>query len=275
MAPELRTLCLDGQSWNVAVWGQPDRPALLLLHGFTGSHKSWDEIAPAWAEHFWVIAPDLPGHGSTDTPSAPQDLGLVATAHRLARLLERLSIAKATVLGYSMGGRLALHFAWKHAMHLSVLILESASPGIRDVHERQARRERDDALAADIEMRGLDWFVPHWANQPLFQSQSEAVREAENRIRWSQSAHGLAQSLRGAGTGRQDSLWDNLSGLHIPVLLITGHDDAKFTLTAQRMREMLPDASWVRVPDAGHTVHRDQPERFREIVLNFLATTRP
>ena len=275
MAPELTTLSLDGQPWQVASWGRPDRPALLLLHGFTGSHQSWEDLAPNWAEDFWVVAPDLPGHGATCTPAAPQDLSLAATADRLAALLDRLSIAKATVLGYSMGGRLALHAALNHPSRFSALILESASPGIRDVEERAARRERDNALADGIEARGLDWFIPYWANQPLFHGQSEAVREAENRVRWTQSARGLAQSLRGAGTGQQESLWDELSTLHMPVLLITGDDDAKFTAAAKRMRERRPATSWVRVPHAGHTVHRDQPDQFREIVLHFLATERP
>lgn len=267
-------ISLDGQPWRIACWGRPDRPALLLLHGFTGSHRSWEDLAPVWAEDFWVVAPDLPGHGATGTPESPRDLGLVATARRLASLLDRLSIAKATVLGYSMGGRLALHMALNHQSRISALILESASPGLQDVEERRTRRERDDALAADIEARGLDWFIPYWANQPLFQRQSEAVREAENRVRWSQSAHGLAQSLRGAGTGQQESLWDELPALHIPVLLITGDDDCKFTVAAESMRKRCPAAFWVRVPHAGHTVHRDQPDRFREIVLNFLATQR-
>lgn len=266
---------LMNQEWQYATAGDPSRPALLLLHGFTGSHASWNGLMARWASEYFVIAPDLPGHGKTAIPDTPQDLSMRVTAERLAELLDYLSIAKAAVLGYSMGGRLALYFAWRHPELLWALVLESASPGLSREEDRQTRRHSDRALADTLEEKGLDWFIPYWADQALFRSQSASVRESENRIRRTQSPYGLAQSLRGAGTGEQEPLWEHLSSLLMPVLLVTGTLDHKFSATAQQMSAAIQEVLWVPVSEAGHTVHGEQPERFFEVVDSFLKKKQP
>jgi 2-succinyl-6-hydroxy-2,4-cyclohexadiene-1-carboxylate synthase len=262
-------ITLAGQSWYYQEWGKSDSPAVVLLHGFTGSHQSWMPLAHDWSQEWRIIAPDLPGHGQTETPDDPQGLSLPATADRLCSLLDHLSIAKAAVIGYSMGGRLALVMAVRHQERLSKLILESASPGLADAAQRRERRQRDDALADDIESRGLAWFVPYWADQPLFMIQPESLRECGNQIRYSQSATGLAQSLRGAGTGVQAPVWDRLQSLKLPVLIVTGALDTKFCAIAERMAALIPNAQWVCTAQAGHTVHGEQPHHFDGLVRAF------
>lgn len=262
--------CLAGESWHYRTWGEPRHPALMLLHGFTGSHASWEPLAERWSDSFFVVAPDLPGHGLTPAPADPSLLSMDASADRIADLLDHLSIDKAAVLGYSMGGRLALHVALQHSLRLSALILESASPGLAATAERKLRQASDNKLADAIESRGLDWFVPYWAEQPLFKGQPEALRRRENRIRSGQTSEGLAQSLRGAGTGAQRSLWGQLSSLTLPVLIIAGGDDAKFCAIAERMALLIPNNTRVSVTHAGHTVHGEQPDRFHVLVQEFL-----
>lgn len=261
---------LNEQRWHYRTWGERQSPALLLLHGFTGSHASWETLASRLQHHRFVIAPDLPGHGKTQTPNNPADLSLASTANRLALLFDHLSISKAAVLGYSMGGRLALHLALQNGSRVSRLALESASPGFTSAKKRRTRRAQDWALADSLEARGLAWFIPYWSNLPLFMSQSASLREAENRVRAAQSAHGLAQSLRGAGTGEQNSLWERLNRLSMPVLLVTGAMDAKFAAIAQDMAMAILDVVWVSVEEAGHTVHGEAPNRFYGIVSEFL-----
>lgn len=267
----MQSVELSGQLWRYRTYGCATTPALVLLHGFTGSHLSWEALASRWAHRYYVITPDLPGHGKTAYGAHPESLTMAATADRLSQLLHHLSITKACVLGYSMGGRLALHFAVQHADQVRCLILESASPGLDDPTERQERRTRDWALAQAIESRGLQWFVPFWANQPLFQNQPEWLKAKENKIRRTQSPTGLAQSLRGAGTGEQASLWPQLPEIQVPVLLITGSQDQKFGVIAQRMAQRIPHARWVLVQESGHTVHGEQAERFYTLVNAFLA----
>lgn len=261
---------LHQQHWFYATWGEPKNPAIILLHGFTGSHASWNRLAPRLAQDYFVVAPDLPGHGQTQTPDDPHDLSIDATARQLSHLLDTLSLSRIAVLGYSMGGRLALHWAIRESERFFAVVLESASAGLKDPNERQARRARDGELADAIESQGIGWFVPYWATIPLFSSQSPRVVQAENRIRFKQSAHGLATSLRGAGTGEQDSLWERLGELSMPTLFVTGALDQKFTALAQAMAHLTPHGTHSVIPQAGHAVHAEQPDRFYERLITYL-----
>lgn len=264
-------ILLQHQTWEYHTWGDPGSPAVLLLHGFTGSHASWSKLAEKLQEQYFVVAPDLPGHGLTDIPENWRELRLYDTADRLNVLLNKLSLSKVAVLGYSMGGRLALHLAHQHPSQVMVLILESASPGLHSVEERANRRIRDFKLAEAIESQGMTWFVDFWANQPLFEAQSASQRALENDIRRQHHPRGLAQSLRGAGTGEQESLWDILPLLQMPVLVISGTKDVKFTKIAEVMARAIPDATRVAISLAGHTVHSEQPASFYDEVNQFLA----
>lgn len=263
---------LGGQSWHYATWGRSQNPPIVLLHGFTGSHESWAQVADRWSDDYWIVAPDLPGHGRTPAPEDPQELAFPAAVGRLDALLSHISIDKAAVIGYSMGGRLALSWAVRSGQRIAALVLESASPGLDDAAERTQRQQHDRMLADAIEARGLSWFVPHWAGQPLFHTQSAALRARDNKIRAAQNPFGLAQSLRGAGTGAQEPLWTHLSGLAMPVLLITGGLDSKFRVIAERMASAIPQARCISVAGAGHVVHGEQPDQFDELVRNFFNT---
>lgn len=270
----MATIPLQGQDWHIVTAGSRQNPAVLVLHGFTGTHRSWNPILHQLSASYWVVMPDLPGHGASSIPDDARELSMEHTAHRLAQLLDALSIDKVAVIGYSMGGRLALHMAWLRQERLWALALESASPGIRDAKDREARRRQDAELADQIETRGLPWFIEHWNSQPLFRFQSATLQAFENQIRRQQNAYGLAQSLRGAGTGSQGSLWDVLPAIHVPTLLITGDQDKKFHQTGEAMRKLIPKAQWVSIEQAGHTVHGEQPERFSDTVVPFLNTHR-
>ena len=177
------------------------------------------------------------------------------------------------VLGYSMGGRVALHLALAAPERVRALVLESASPGIVNLTERAARRAADEALAARIERDGLDAFVRYWEALPLFAAQARLLEEARARQRTQRLAsnpHGLANSLRGAGAGAQDSLWDRLDRLPMPVLLVTGTLDARYQGIATEMASHLPHAQHASIPNAGHTPHLEQPEAFSATVVPWL-----
>ncbi|MFQ3663798.1 MAG: 2-succinyl-6-hydroxy-2,4-cyclohexadiene-1-carboxylate synthase [Chloroflexaceae bacterium] len=230
-------------------------PPLLLLHGFTGSAEEWAGLIPALAPLRQVIAVDLPGHGRAP---APTDLSCYTMEHTVAgllALLDHLNHAVCDVLGYSMGGRVALHLAVAAPTRVGSLILESASPGIEDAAERAARAAADDALAARIEQEGLEWFVDHWASLPLFASQARlpaATRAALRERRLRGSAAGYAASLRGMGAGRQRSLWAELPALRIPALIISGELDEKYVAIGARVAAAMPLARQAIVPGAGH-----------------------
>ena len=248
-------------------------PPLLLLHGFTGSARSWDEVRPDLTRAARVVAVDLIGHGRSAKPADARRYSLEWSVRDLAALLDALGLEAVHVLGYSMGGRVALHLATRRPERVRGLILESASPGIEGEAERQRRSASDEALAGRIVAHGVEAFVDEWQRQPLLQPAphvSAERRAAQRAERLDNEPIGLANSLRGMGAGQQRPLWSSLPQLAMPVTLIVGERDARYLDIAWRMLTALPVARLCVVPQAGHTVHLDQPGRFADLVTTAL-----
>jgi 2-succinyl-6-hydroxy-2,4-cyclohexadiene-1-carboxylate synthase len=252
-------------------------PALLALHGFTGSGRSLLSFARAWPG-FTMFAADVIGHGESDSPDDPRRYSMDACIADLVELMDVLGLGKVALLGYSMGGRIALRFALAHPDRLWGLVLESASGGIEDEAERQARIESDEKLAQRLEDDGLEAFVDYWESIPLWASQSRLPQEKRDTLRQQRlrnNPKGLANSLRGMGAGADVAIYDKLTALRVPALLIAGELDEKYRDMALRMASRIPEARAVIIPDAGHAAHFEQPEAFAEVVLRFLQMHAP
>jgi 2-succinyl-6-hydroxy-2,4-cyclohexadiene-1-carboxylate synthase len=248
--------------------------SLVLLHGFTGSVTTWDEVVPHFAQRFRVICIDLPGHGRTPAPSDPARGALPPVAADIAALLRDLEAAPAHLLGYSMGARLALGIALLHPHAVRSLILESGSPGLATEAERAARRAHDEALAARIEQNGIEAFVDEWERLPLWASQQQLPDHVRQRLRAQRlrtTPSGLAASLRSMGTGAQPSFWDDLPHLTVPALAITGALDEKFTGIAREMCARCPTMTHHIIAGAGHAPHLERPLEFVRCVTGFTA----
>jgi 2-succinyl-6-hydroxy-2,4-cyclohexadiene-1-carboxylate synthase len=236
-------------------------PRLVLIHGFTQNRRCWGAVADDLARDHEVWLVDAPGHGD----SADVEADLVEGARLVAELT---GDRPATFLGYSMGGRLCLQLALDHPAAVGRLILVGASPGIEDPIEREQRRAADDALARRLADLGLPAFLDEWLAQPLFAGLDAA--HAFVRERLANTVAGLQSSLRLAGSGAQDPLWDRLGALQMPVLLVTGSADRKFEGIAEQMAARIPDARHVVIPDAGHTAHLENPDAFLTTVRVWL-----
>lgn len=248
-------------------------PSLLLLHGFTGSAATWQPYQAAFGD-MRTIAPESLGHGRSDAPSDPARYRMERCIEDLTAILDSFGERRINVLGYSMGGRIALALALSHPERVAALILESASPGLASDAERRTRQAADEALADFIEREGMDRFVARWESQPLFASQqrlAEAVRARLRTQRLAGNPLGLAGSLRGLGTGAQPSFWDQLSTLAPPTMVICGALDEKFVAIGAKMAAANPRIRLESVPDAGHAVHLEQPAAFARLVLEFIA----
>ncbi|HHY72588.1 MAG TPA: 2-succinyl-6-hydroxy-2,4-cyclohexadiene-1-carboxylate synthase [Bacillus bacterium] len=247
---------------------------LLLLHGFTGSLETWDPFVEEWSRSFTLILVDIIGHGRTDHPEDFRRYDIEKVACDLKGILQHLEITKTSVLGYSMGGRLALSFSILYPEHVLSLILESSSPGLEKEVERLTRSENDNLLANQIEREGIRAFVDYWGKIPLFSTQEKKLSEEEKQAiraqRLQNSSVGLAGSLRGMGTGVQPSWWDKLSEVRKPVLLLAGELDEKFCHINQEMHKRLPNSKIFIINDAGHAIHVEQRELFGKIVRDYL-----
>jgi len=225
---------------------------IVLLHGFTQTRQSWRRTVQALPPRYRALVPDLPGHGQSAGRTASFD---AVTAYVRALAPDD----RFTLVGYSLGGRVALHAALALAPQVERLVLVGASPGIADPAERAARRAADAALADRIEAIGVAAFAAEWGTQPLFAGQPPLVRAAANADRLRNSAHGLAAALRGLGTGTMSPLWERLPELTLPVTLLAGERDEKFRAIARRMAERLPDATVRVVPGTGHAAQLEAP----------------
>lgn len=264
-------LLLNDVHYEVNVIGEGD--PLLLIHGFSGSQQQWKPFVQAWSKHYRLILVDMLGHGNSDVPDEVERYQMERVVTDLTALLEQLGMNKVHVLGYSMGGRIALSFAMLASNKVQSVILESSSPGLATEEERAARRAGDKQLAENIEQKGIEWFAQYWGSLPLFaslQKLPQATLDKLHAARLSNNPKGLAQSLRGIGTGQQPSWWEQLHQLSIPVLLIAGAEDQKYCAIAETMKKQLPNCELKLVPEAGHNVHMEQPQLFDTIVISFL-----
>ena len=261
-------LPINGHHYHAVVSGAGS--PILLLHGFTGDVSAWQNLRSMLEPSHRVIALDILGHGKSTKPSSASSYRIERVAADVIALLDQLAAGKIHLLGYSMGGRLALYLALRYADRFHSLILESASPGLRGQQARAERIRRDHQLADQIEAKGIEWFVDFWENLPLWDSQDALVKASQRRQRLNNHPLGLANSLRGMGSGAQPSLWEELPRLNLPTQLIVGELDRKFLRINREMAAAMPQAAMKVVPHAGHRVHLENPPRFHEAVMSFL-----
>ncbi|MBC1962778.1 2-succinyl-6-hydroxy-2,4-cyclohexadiene-1-carboxylate synthase [Listeria welshimeri] len=266
-------MLVNGQTYYVTNTVNGEKPVLLMLHGFTGSNKTFQESITHLEEHFSIVAPDLLGHGKTDSPDEIARYSIERIVDDLVTIIQELKIMQCFVLGYSMGGRVATAFASAHPEMVRGLILVSSSPGLAQKDLQESRVQADNRLADMLESEGIRSFVDYWEKLALFASQEVLSDELKKRIRLerlAQNPNGLAMSLRGMGTGKQPSYWNHLADFTFPVLLMTGSLDEKFEKIAQEMQQLLPNSTHVTVQNAGHAVYLEQPNIFLSQLTNWL-----
>ena len=251
---------------------------MLLLHGFTGSSANWHSVIKPFGANFRLAVLDILGHGKSAAPADPERYRMERVAADVIALLDELRIEQTDLLGYSMGGRLALYLALTYPDRFGRLILESSSPGLATEAERAARRQSDENLAAMIEHDGIEAFVGFWERLALWASQEtleDSIQERQRRQRLANRPVGLANSLRGMGTGSQPSLWNRLGQLDRPVLLINGTQDSKYVAINQQMLSFLPQAAMYTQVGVGHNVHLEAPEYYLAAILEWLEQQPP
>ncbi len=256
----------------------PSPPLYIALHGFAGAGEDFAPLirGPQAIPGEWITI-DILGHGRSAAPDSAAEYRMPAVAGALSELVTAVAARPYVVVGYSMGGRLALSallgsLGGAPRMRPSGLVLIGATPGIDDPHLRQERRAKDEALAAEILARGVPWFADFWSTVPVLAGKVRIEaghrRAMEARLR-GQRAEGLAGSLRGMGAGAMPPLWDALGQLDVPTLLVTGAEDHKFTAIAARMGERNQAIERAVLAGAGHTAHLEAPRAFAAAVARW------
>jgi 2-succinyl-6-hydroxy-2,4-cyclohexadiene-1-carboxylate synthase len=247
-------------------------PPVTLLHGFTQSGRSWQEVISLMPGEWMWIVPDLRGHGETRTkPGAPCTMD--ACRSDLEALWDHLGIERTHLVGYSMGARLALHVAARRPQRVLSLLTIGAHAGLEE-DARLGRRRGDEALAQRIETEGLESFVNYWSSLPLFaglERRGPSFLAQVRAERMSNHVSGLAESLRGMGAGVMVPVWDDLAGVPFRCTFVAGQLDHGYVASARRLAAAVPDGHLEIVPRAGHSVHQERPEAFARVLVNHLA----
>ncbi len=239
---------------HVAGPGPTQAPVALLLHGFTQNRRCWGEFAGSLGQRYSVWGLDLPGHGTSGFASA----GFAQAADLVALTTAALPFPVDTLLGYSMGGRLALTAALDNPGIAARLVLIGATAGVRTDEERSSRLAADHRLAARLRAEGPASFLDSWLALPLFEGLSaEQQRRSERLDLW---GRGVPETLELRGTGSMEPLWERLVELAMPVRLIAGSNDRKFSQLGQKIAVAVgPNATFYSVANVGHACHLEAP----------------
>ena len=262
---------MEGADVRLSYFESGEGTPVTLLHGFTQSGRSWQEtISKMPAGWRWVV-PDLRGHGETRLkPGAPCTMD--ACTSDLVLLWDHLGIERTHLVGYSMGGRLALHVAVTQPRRILSLLTIGAHGGL-ELEAREGRRLGDDALAQRIEQEGLEAFVNYWTALPMFaglERRGPSFTAQARAERMGNTVAGLAASLRGMGAGAMEPLWDRMPSVTMPSTFVAGQLDHGYVASARRLAGLVAHGRVEVVPRAGHTVHQERPEAFARVLAAHL-----
>lgn len=268
-------LQIDNYCLSYLSEGNSSDPTILFLHGFMGDLSEFKEVIAILSKQFYCVAINLLGHGQTRVidPKIDQDdyYTIQSTANFVIKFLDLLRVDRCFLVGYSMGGRVALYLTIHFPQYFCRTILESASAGLQTDQERGDRLAKDRLLAATLEAGDLRLFLENWYQQPIFatlRSHPNFAQMLEQRLNNSPAL--LAKSLCNLSTGMQPSLWEKLPENQVPLLLLAGELDPKFVQINRQMKQLCKYSQLEIIPKCGHNIHFENPQIFIDKITAFL-----
>jgi 2-succinyl-6-hydroxy-2,4-cyclohexadiene-1-carboxylate synthase len=247
---------------------------VLFIHGFTGNSEEWLPIIEQLPETFNYVAIDLIGHGKSDKPVNLIYYTTESIVDQIKFIKDKLSPYNPIILiGYSMGGRVALSFAATYPKEIKGLILESSSAGIKNESERKKKYEEDLKLIDFINNHTMEEFIELWYDQEMFNTQRRFSNDKIKKLhkkKYNNSKIGMMNILKGFSTGIMPPLHDKLKSIPVKTILISGELDTKYTFINSRIARGFKKAKHKVVKNSGHNTHLEAPQRFIEIVTNYL-----
>lgn len=246
---------------SLSCHGDSQLPPLVLLHGFLGSQSDWQPLLPYLTKQFYCVCIDLPGHGGSAAIELPVP-GFSRTCQLIRDTLAQLGIHRFHLLGYSLGGRIALHLAdelnQQQPGALLSLGLESCHPGLQTENDILARQHNDTAWADKLAQLPLTEFLPLWYRQGVFAELSESARAALVEKRRHANRLGLLNCYRATSLALQQDLRGVPAQMPGRCYFLAGQQDSKFSALAQRWQQQQP-LRCIAIPDAGHNIHLANP----------------
>ena len=237
-----------------------------------GSGRDWAEVIDLLSNMYYCLTIDLPGHGKSLSFTDDGAYTVSGASLGVVKAMNKAGVSPASIVGYSMGGRLALDLAIHHEHVCSRLIVESATAGIAEEKDRVERLVLDEKRARELEQGAFEDFLRTWYCQPVFATLIGDTRKLEEvlRQRRDNEPAELAKALRGMSVGAQAPLWEFLPRLNIPVLLVAGERDSKYVNVVRAMAVLLPHATVEIVPGVGHNAHVESASAIANHIKQFL-----
>ncbi len=256
--------------------GNSNQPLILFLHGFMGNCHEFNAAISLLSENFYCLTVDLPGHGETQVLDSEEYYTMPNTAQGIINLLDELNIFQCFLIGYSMGGRLALYLTLHFPERFSQVVLESASPGLAREVDRLERVRRDNQIAqkltriAQNQNNDFAIFLSTWYSQAIFGNiKNHPQFEQLITSRLQSNPNELVKSLRLMGTGNQPSLWEKIKRNQRPILLLVGEYDDKFIDINTKMADICKYCRLKIISHTAHNTHFENPQAFVENINIF------
>lgn len=253
--------------------GYPRNPAVLFFHGFMGNSKDWHTIISKLSKSYFCISIDLPGHGaSINRVDLGEDWGFEPLRKKIADLTDYLNLEHLTLLGYSMGGRIALDYMANNPARITKLILESASPGLKSAKEKKLRRAEDEQRAQQLLNIPLASFLEQWYQLPLFrglQTHDDYKNFIKQRLENNPTL--LARALLAYSVAGQADHLKNLKTFNKPIALFCGEKDPKYTELYSSINKQLPNSRLYIIHGCSHNTHFGSPNLFAVHLTEFLS----
>jgi 3-oxoadipate enol-lactonase len=247
--------------YSIAGKGTP----IVLVHGFALDSRMWDDQVPELAAHYSVIRYDMRGFGKSGMRDEPY-----SHAEDMKGLIDRLGLGRVALMGLSLGGGAALNFAIAYPDAVRALIVVDPSLGGFRWSAETTRPQQE--VQATARERGVDAAREQWLEHPLFAQVMANTRSATLVRAMVSDYSGWHWKNRDPGRPFKPPAIQRLGDIHVPTLIIVGElDTPDFQAIAETLERGIPGATKVTVPGVGHLANLEAPDRFNEIVMEFLA----
>ncbi len=260
---------------NIKTWGSKKKPHLILLHGFLGSNEEWQEIGEALSDQYYCIAPSLPGHGGSALPKTIRDFESYAGCCVVSSFFKPGRPVR--LLGYSLGGRIALSLLAQYPQRFSHVLIESASAGLPTEPERLGRIHADTQWSVRFKNEPMHLVLKDWYQQPVFNNlhhMKPSPVPSLIKTRMKNNPRQMAQVLKTCSLGQQPYYLAQLQTLKINMAYITGTQDVKFTKVGRHLEKQIKNFTFFRARGCGHNVHLEDPEQFISSCRRFFSNNR-
>lgn len=245
---------IDGPSGPLAYESVHGRTPLICIHGFGGSGLDFEALSRQMNPGFNTIGVNVPGHGGLDVSSDP--------LNKILNTAQRFNQAPIVVLGYSMGGRIALRLALTGKLNIAHLILIGTTPGISNPELRLARIHFEREISKRLKGDSPRDFESWWRSLAPIKTQSSMPEPYQSQMRQRRALNHLGhldEMLAVFGTSSMPSMWSDLEHITVATDLFVGGRDQKYLDIARKIKDIMPRANCTTIEGCGHAPHLEAP----------------